>query len=686
MRVATDIGGTFTDLVFLDERTGRLGAAKSDSTPPSFEEGVMAVLAKSALAPEEITFFAHGTTVVINALTERTGAKTGLITTEGFRDTLEIGRGNRPDLYNFRYVKPRPFVPRYLRTEVRERMDYKGNELVPLDEDRVRAAVAYLLEQGVEAVAIAFLHAYANPAHEERAAAIVCELTPNLKVTVSSAITREWREYERTSTAVLNSYVLPVASRYLERLDRSLAEARVPGRRYAMQSNGGIATFAALQQAPIHLVESGPAAGMFGAATLGRLIGEDNVIALDIGGTTAKCSLIDRGELRITTDYKIEWNRVAAGYPIRVPVVDIVEIGSGGGSIAWLDEAHALHVGPRSAGAMPGPVAYGRGGTEPTVTDANLLAGRIDPEYFLGGDIHLDVDRARRALGRLGEGLGLDAEAMALGIVRLANANMENALKLVSVQRGYDPRDFVLVAFGGAGSMHAADLAAQLGVRRVVIPRHPAVFSAWGMLMTDLKRSLVRTRILQTDTASPAAIDEVWFDMQAQVLAAFASEGYDPGAVIFQRSVDMRYYGQEHTVEVPFGTGPATAASLGEAETAFHGRHEQAYTFRLPDSRIEIVNFRLTAVGPVEKPSLKPWTGASVGAVPSRHGERPVLFEEGWLVSAIYERDHLGAGARITGPAVVQEPDASTLVPPGYALGVDRYGNLLIEARGGSGE
>ena len=685
MRVATDIGGTFTDLVFLDERTGRLGTAKSDSTPPAFEEGVMAVLRKSALKPEDVSFFAHGTTVVINALTERTGARTGLITTEGFRDTLEIGRGNRPDLYNFRYVKPRPFVPRYLRTEVRERMDYKGNELVPLDEDQVRAATAYLLEQGVEAVAIAFLHAYANPAHEERAAAIVRSLAPDLKVTVSSAITREWREYERTSTAVLNSYVLPVASRYLERLDRSLADAKVPGRRYAMQSNGGIATFAALEEAPIHLVESGPVAGMFGAATLGRLIGEDNVIALDIGGTTAKCSLIDRGELRITTDYKIEWNRVAAGYPIRVPVVDIVEIGSGGGSIAWLDEANALHVGPRSAGAMPGPVAYGRGGSEPTVTDANLLAGRIDPEYFLGGDIRLDVEAARWALAHLGERLGLDAEAMALGILRLADANMENALKLVSVQRGYDPRDFVLVAFGGAGSMHAANLAGELGVRRVVIPRNPAVFSAWGMLMTDLRRSLVRTRILQTDTASPAAVDEVWDQMQAQVLEAFASEGYDVAAVVFQRSVDMRYYGQEHTVEVPFGAGPTTPQSLARAEAAFHDRHEQAYTFRLPDSRIEIVNFRLTAVGPVEKPSLKPWTEGSADSAAARRGERPLLFERGWLPSIIYERDRLGAGARLVGPAVVQEPDASTLVPPGWSLSVDRYGNLLIESEGGSG-
>ncbi|MGB4504917.1 MAG: hydantoinase/oxoprolinase family protein, partial [Syntrophaceticus sp.] len=384
MRVASDIGGTFTDLVYLDEETGQVGIAKTDTTPPNFEQGVINSINKANFTKDEVNFFVHGTTVIINALTERTGAKTGLITTKGFRDVLELGRSNRADIYNVYYRKPVPFVPRYLRLEVEERCNYKGEELVPLNEDDVRACLRQFKKEGVEAIAVCFLHSYANPAHEERCAEIIRQEWPEVAVTISSDITKEWREYERTSTAVLNSYVQPVAAKYVDSLDRELDKLRVSDRRYIMQSNGGTVSFAQSKISPINMVESGPVAGVFGAAVVGKLIGEKNIIALDIGGTTAKCSLIENGEMKVTTDYKIEWTRETAGYPIKVPVVDIIEIGAGGGSIAWVDAANSLHVGPQSAGALPGPVCYGRGGTEPTVTDANLIAGRINPEYFLG--------------------------------------------------------------------------------------------------------------------------------------------------------------------------------------------------------------------------------------------------------------------------------------------------------------
>jgi N-methylhydantoinase A len=501
VRVATDIGGTFTDLVYLDEQSGRVGTAKVDTTPPDFERGVLDVMQKAELDPKAIEFFVHGTTVIINAITERTGAKTALITTKGFRDVLEITRANRPDIYNFYYTKPKPFVPRYLREEVTERVNYKGEILTPLDEGEVRRVVEQLRKEGVEAIAVCFLHSYSNPEHETRCGKLIRELWPEVSVTLSHEVTKEWREYERTSTTVLNSYVKPIAGRYLDLLEQRLRREGVPGSLYLMQSNGGTATFAAAKRSPIAVVESGPVAGVLGSQALGELLGEKNLISFDMGGTTAKCSLIEDGQVKVTTEYRIERTRTRPGYPIKVPVVDIVEIGAGGGSIAWLDAVGALHVGPKSAGAQPGPACYGRGGEEPTVTDANVLVGRINPEYFLGGEIPLDVERARRAMTKISQPLGVEVEEAALGVIQLANANMVNALKLISLYRGYDPRDFTLVAFGGAGPMHAAALAKELSVKRVLIPPNPAVFSAWGMLGTDLRYDIVQTRIGRLDQA-----------------------------------------------------------------------------------------------------------------------------------------------------------------------------------------
>lgn len=679
IRIATDVGGTFTDLVYLDDATMNVGLAKASTTPPDFDRGVMDTLAQSELttAPD-VWSFVHGTTVIINAITERKGSVTGLITTRGFRDILEIGRANRPDLFNLRFRKPPPFVERYLRFEVTERVDFRGEIVAPLNEDEVRAAVEVAQSQGVEAIAICFLHSYANPEHERKCAEIVKTAAPEMFVTMSHEITMEWREYERSSTAVLNAYVQAPAARYVDRLASGLAEVGIRDRLFIMQSNGGTMSFKRAARTPITMVESGPVAGVIGAAVIGELIGSANIITLDIGGTTAKTALIEDGSLKLTTEYKIEWRPDYPGYPIKVPVVDIVEIGAGGGSIAWFDEAGKLSVGPRSAGAVPGPACYPDGGDEPTVTDANLVAGRIDPEYFLGGRIPVSVERAREALLTIAEPLGVDVEEAALGIVRMANANMVNAIKLISVRRGYDPRDFDMVAFGGGGSMHAAALAAQMQIKRVIVPPAPAHFSAWGMLMTDLRGDWVRTRVLRSDEADIAGLNEIWQELEAGALEYFNDEGMDSSRVRFARSADLRYKGQEHTVEVPVSGHGLHAEDIRLIETSFHELHEQHYTFRL-DASIEFVNFHLTAFGTVEKPEL-PRLPVDPATDHAKKGARIVDYDElGRHEASIFERVALGAGARVQGPAVIEDPAASTVVFPGQWMEVDEWGNLIIE-------
>ena len=680
MRIASDIGGTFTDLVYHDERSGQLGLAKTSSTPDDFARGVLDGIEKAHVPVDQTDFFVHGSTVVINALTERTGARTGLITTRGFRDVLEIGRANRPDMFNFSFRKPEPIVPRHLRLEVAERVNYRGEILEPLDEEEVRKAVRYLDEEGVEAIAICFLHSYANPSHEQRAVEIAREEAPDLAITVSSEVTRQWREYERTSTVVLNAYVQPTASRYLASLEQDLSRLGMPRNTlHVMQSNGGIATFEQGKATPIRLVESGPVAGVVGAIAVGRMVGEENIISLDIGGTTAKSSLVQHGAVITTTEYKIEQTPTSPGYPIMAPVVDIVEIGAGGGSIAWIDRAGALKVGPQSAGAVPGPACYSKGGTEPTVTDANLLTGRINPEYFLGGEIKVDMEASRRALQKVAEPFGLSEAEAALGVIRLANSNMDNLLRIVSVRRGFDPRDFALVAFGGGGSMHGTALARRLHIKKVIVPVATAVFSALGMLMTDLRVDFVQTAITRTDRIDITRVMEILTKLEMEGLDSLEQGGIGGERVVLQRFADMRYLGQEHTVRVPLPGGTLDNASLQEIDSRFHDLHDQHYTFRLT-SPVEFVNFHVTALGVVEKPSLRELEPDGRSPEQALKGYREVDFDElGWHRSALYERSRLGAGAKVEGPAVVEEPAASTVLFPGDRLTVDTYGNLTIE-------
>lgn len=681
MRVATDVGGTFTDLVyFTHDADGRavLQSAKSDTTPPAFERGVMNAIKKAGIAPRDFEFFAHGTTIVINALLSRRGAKTALITTLGFRDVLEIARGNRPDLFNFYFKKPPPFVPRALRTEITERVTHLGEVLQPALLDELPALIAKLKTEAVESVAICFLHAYINPANEIAVAERLRALWPEISVIASHEVTREWREYERTSTAVLTAYVHPVAKRYLARLNEELVTANFRGAPFIMQSNGGIETLEASTRNPITMIESGPASGVLGAIALGRLTGDRNMIALDIGGTTAKCSLIHEGVARVTTDYRIEWDRTNPGYPIKTPVIDIIEIGNGGGSIAWLDEGGRLRVGPQSAGADPGPAAYGRGGTKPTTTDAQLVCGRIDAGNLLGGEIQADMANLARAFAPLVVHLGGTMEDVARGVIRIADANMVNALKLVSINRGYDPREYSLLAYGGGGAMHAAALAEELQIPTVIVPVNSSVFSAWGMLVTDLRRDYLRTRVTPLAVGSIDTIAEIYGEMTCFAAQQFRKDGMSEDRVRLECQADMRYVGQEHTVKVVFPEGSVTADILQQARSRFDAAHERAYTYQLPHE-VQIVNFHVVAYGLVDKPELPRIEAAKGSAKNAVMGRRRVYFDgHGIIDTEIYARGKLGAGSQFIGPAVVEEPAATTLVPPGRTVRMDEFGNLRI--------
>lgn len=679
LRVATDIGGTFTDLVYVTP-DGQVGTAKSHTTPGQYEKGVMDVIEASHITPSEFVSFVHGTTIVINAITERKGAKVGLLTTEGFRDILEIGRGNRPDFFNLEYPKPKPFVPRYLRREVPERISYKGIESKPLDLSGLAAILDDFRAEGVEAIAISFINSYANPVHEEAALAKVKELWPEVSVVNSCQITREWREYERTNTAVLSAYVQPIAHRYLDRLTGCLTEAGMQCTPYIMQSNCGVDTVKSARQIPITMIESGPASGVWGAAALGRLIGEQNSIAIDIGGTTAKCGLITKGDVKLNTNYLVERTETSAGYPVMVPVVDLVEIGNGGGSIAWVDEFQRLHVGPQSAGAVPGPVSYGAGGTEATTTDANLALGRINPNYFCGGTLVADMEAVNKALDKLAATLSTGRREAARGIIRIANNNMVNAIKLISVNRGHDPRDFTLFAFGGGGGMHACALAKELGIKKAVIPSLSGVFSAWGMLLSDLRRDYLQTQIVElSGPQASAQINQALTMLEEQAIQEFAAENIERARMHFLRYGRCRYQNQEHFVEIALPDGAITSAQIDTIVENFRTNYEREYTYRL-EAPAELVCYHLVAIAEVDKlkPEKHPRTGRKVKAAVK--GKREVDFVEAGIHQAtIYNGDALEPGMSFEGPAIIEESGTTVVLPPGLPCHIDDYGNYCIQ-------
>ncbi|WP_457588968.1 hydantoinase/oxoprolinase family protein [Ensifer canadensis] len=678
IRLATDVGGTFTDLVGYDERSGELFTAKSLTTVQDQSIGILDAIAtaenKDGLRTRDVTFFAHGGTTVINAITERKGVRTALVTTAGFRDVLEIGRGNRPDLYNLHFHSPEPFVPRHLRFEVRERLDAIGNVLVPLEIDDLRPIIDRCQAEAVEAVAILFLHSYANPEHETLCASILADALPGTTVCASHEVARQWREYERTNTVVLNAYVQPIIRHYFERLESALTRRNLTCPYYAMQSNGGISTFDQAARSPLTLVESGPAGGVAGAARIGSALGESEVLSLDVGGTTAKCSLIHDGRPTLKVDYKLEHSRIAPGHPVQVPVVDIVEIGSGGGSIARIDERGALRVGPESAGSAPGPACYGRGGEKPTLSDAILTIGVFDPATFAGGNMHLDRQKAVDAIATVAAPLGLSIEDAALAIIDIAHASMINALKLVTVQRGHDPRDAVLVVSGGAGPALATRLGRDLTVKATVIPPYPGIFSAWGMLAAEPRADFRETWFSPLSQDALGELARRFDELETEAIAYFAP-GEDAD-IRFTYLVEARYRGQEHGVFTQLRRGD----DINAFAEGFHIAHERAYSFRLSKSAIEITTLHLEAVlnGPVIALPKIGTTSASAALT----GHRSVYFgDRGWVSCPVYARGLLAAGQSMLGPMIVEEPTATTLVQENQRLSISDAGVLIIRER-----
>ncbi|MBI0434729.1 hydantoinase/oxoprolinase family protein [Roseomonas sp. KE0001] len=681
--IGVDVGGTFTDLVLAETASGRAVIHKVSSTPadPSLgvTRGVVELCGKAGLAPGAVDQVLHGTTIATNAVLEHRGALTGMITTRGYRDVLHIGRHQRPEHYSIQQQIPwqaRPLVRRRHRHVVTERLvPPRGEVLVPLDEDEVRAAARELRAAGVEAIAICFLFSYLNPAHELRARDIVREEYPEAFVTTSAEVAPQFREFERFTTAAMNAFVGPKVRDYVSRLAARLREAGVGGDLQVMGSTGGVASVAMVAEQPVLTMLSGPAAGVLGGAWAGRLSGRDDLITFDIGGTSADIAIVSRGRFG-EASARDTW---IAGFPLLVPMIDIHTIGAGGGSIARQDAGGAFRVGPQSAGAQPGPAGYGRGGTEATVTDANIVLGRLDPENFLGGGMTLDAAAARDAVGRFAQRMGLGLEAAALGILTVVNANMANAIRSRTVQKGIDPRDYALVAFGGAGPLHGAEVARLLEGRAVLVPPHPGITSAMGLLTTDLSVDAVRTCFQLSDAMDLPRIAADFTAMEAQIAARFAADGLPAAAARFSRAADLRYAGQGYELRVAWPAEEADAAAL---LARFHAQHKAEYGHAFPERVVEIVNLRVT--GAIPRPHLgapPPRVGGSLTEALVRRGpvvfgsaEAPEVHDTPYL-----RRELLPVGAAIPGPAIVLQTDSTTVVPPGCRLTAEAGGNLLIE-------
>ena len=692
-RLGVDVGGTFTDAILLNESTGEVRTGKVPSTPSDPSDGFLNVvhrmLGQNDVAPETVKYLVHGTTVATNAIIEGNLSKTAFITTEGFRDLLEIQTGIRPVLYDLQFEKLRPLVPRFLCFGIPERLDFRGDVLVPLDEESVRQVARQLRDEDVESVAVCLLHSYINPDHEKRIGGILEEMLPSVLFSLSSEVAPEFREYFRASTTVINAAIRPVVARYLKSIQDRVRVSGISGELLVMQSSGGVLTFEAAIERPVFMVESGPAAGVIAASYLGSSLGHDNVISFDMGGTTAKTGLIENGTPRVTKDYEVggtasatEHGSRGSGYPIRTPVIDLVEIGAGGGSIAWIDSGGILRVGPHSAGADPGPVCYGQGGTEPTITDANLVLGRLSPNYFLGGEMELDIEGARRAIQeKCADPLGMGVAEVALGIVEIANSAMVGALRQVSVQRGYDPRDFVLVAFGGAGPVHANRLAAELEIPTVLVPPSPGTTSAMGLLVTDIKHDYSVTLIQRADRLDFTAANSSFQRMKQEGEAALVREGVGPEDTVFVYQADMRYVGQSYELTIPLADDEMASRKLMDLLDRFHREHERAYGFKADEEPVEFVALRLSAVGSISRPRTREIAGSGLDLASALKTSRPAYFaESGGLVDCrIYDRYKLQPGLEVPGPAIVEEIDSTTVIHPGYRAVADNSGNLFLQ-------
>lgn len=669
-RVSVDIGGTFTDVVLFNQTVNKMQTVKVLSTHQDLSIGILQGVERLVSDLSDLEFFVHGTTAGINAFLERKGAHTTLLTTEGFRDVYEIGRANRPDMYNLFYKKPVPLVRRRYIYEVPERMLYDGTVERALTENALEPIIEQIKANGFISVAVCLLHAYVNPAHELLIDKVIKERLPGVSISLSHQVAREWREYERTSTTVINAYVAPIIERYLTSLESKFKAGGFNEWLHVMESNGGVMTSTAARGNPIQTLFSGPVGGAIGTAALGEQLDESHLICIDMGGTSFDMGLVVNGVPDVTTETYLD------RFPVLMPIVNIQSIGAGGGSIAWL-EAGGLRVGPQSAGSEPGPASYGRGGTEPTVTDANVVLGRVDPDYFVGGDMTLDVDAARRAIDTVGQKLELGVEQLAEGIIHVVNANMANAIRAITVGKGIDPREFALVAFGGAGPMHAVALAQELQIPRIIIPNLPGTFSAWGMLQTDIRHDLVQTFYQRVSETGTETLETNFQAMEKTGTKRLSGEKVDAQDMRFVRTADMRYVGQEYFVNIPLPSKVDDQA-LGELPDRFHQAYYERYGHSNPEESIEFVNLRMSAIGALPKGRVSATTEEmpEIEAQPVRRDR--AYFQGEWLETNIYMRDQLASGQVLSGPAIVLESSCTTVMPPGCQARVDVFGNIEI--------
>ena len=682
LRLAADIGGTFTDVAAFDEESGRLTLGKVLSTPRALVEGIEAGAAKAEARFADAGLFLHGSTVAINTILERTGAKTALLITEGFRDIYEIGRVNRPDSYNLNFTKHRPLVPREHRYEVHERLYASGEVLKALDDAEIVALANTLERESVEAVAVLFLHCYRNPAHEQRAKHILQTQLPGIFVTTSHELSQEYREFERSSTVTANAYIGPRVASYLSGIADHLSHAGFGGAFLVVQSTGGLFEMHQAREQCVRMLESGPASGVIATRAIAQESGIANAIAFDMGGTTAKAGVIENGHV-LTTGTALVGGYESA-LPIQIPMIDIFEVGTGGGSIARVVESGALHVGPESAGAQPGPACYALGGREPTVTDANLVLGRLSPERSLGGEMRLDVKAAERALySQVAQPLGMSIIEAAAGIIDIAVTKMSYAVKGVTTQRGLDVGKFTLVAYGGAGPLHATAIARELGITRVLIPQAPGHFSAIGMLHSDLRYDYVRTRFTKLIELDFTAFEDIFTELETEGRRAIAEAGVNVGEVHIARARDMRYVGQEHLVSIDVPMACFAAADRAAVKQLFDAEHEQRYGTSAPSEAAEIASLRTAVTGVLEKPKFaRIAKGTETPTADAKSGTRQTYFAGRFVETSAFARERLLAGNRIAGPAVIEEHASTTVLMPGDIMTVDGLGNLVIDVGG----
>lgn len=682
-KIGIDVGGTFTDLVAFDEKAGEIFFLKVPSTPFDPSKGVIDALKDLMEKREpEVSLFVHASTIGTNLFLGQLGLKIpkgAVITTEGFKDILEIGRQKRPELYNPFFERPRPLIERHLRFGIKERINFKGEVLKPIDEQEIKSVAQKIKQEKVETIAIVFLHAYINPEHEKKAKEILKQQLPGIVIMTSSEIDPEYREYERMSTTVINSLLVPVVSTYLRKIKNRLKELKVKAPLYIMQSNGGLATFEVASQIPVATIESGPATGVIASAYWSKMLGIENILSFDMGGTTAKAGVVVKGIPQMINEYEVGGNvhsgRIlkGSGYPIRYPFIDLAEVSGGGGTIAWIDHGNALRVGPLSAGADPGPACYGKGGENPTVTDANLILGRLNPVGISGGKIKIFSELAEKSIRKkIAEPLGISIVQAAYGIIEIVNTHMIRALRLVSVERGYDPRDFVILAFGGAGPMHAAFLAEGLGVKNIVIPPNPGVFSALGLMLADFRHDFVRNIMKPASEINTELLEKIFGEIEKKAKKILQKEGFSPNHIVMERNLELRYLGQSYELIVPFHKNFKVILQL------FHQKYQKMYSYSMPDEPVEVVNIHLIAYGLIRKPKFRkiPFTSSSSDALI----DKKMVFFKGnaWIETPIYSRDALLPGHKINGPAIIEQSDATTVIPPGWNAVVDEFLNLTL--------